>query len=59
MLRDPVTDFEYPDEWVNKCESPELLEDVVKGLCVLTSSGKVLRRGYSTGRQPLPRAKLP
>ena len=49
MLRDPVTDFEYPDEWVNKCESPELLEDVGMGLCVLISSGKVLRRGYSTG----------
>lgn len=49
MLRDPVTDFEYLDEWVNKCESPELLEDVGKGLCILISSGKVLRRGYSTG----------
>lgn len=48
-MRDPVSDFEYPDEWVNACSMPELLEDVRKGLCVLTASGKVLRRGYSTG----------
>lgn len=49
MLKDPLTDFEYPAEWVNACKSPELLEEVRKGLCVLTSSGTVLRRGYSTG----------
>lgn len=48
-MKDPVSAFEYPDEWVNACKSPELLDCVRKGLCVLTSSGTVLRRGYSTG----------
>ncbi|MCD1295397.1 cobalt-precorrin-5B (C(1))-methyltransferase [Methanocella sp. CWC-04] len=49
MVRDPVTDFEYPDVWVCACKCPELMDDVKTGLCVLTSSGDVLRRGYSTG----------
>lgn len=48
-MRDPVSEFEYPDEWVKACDSPQLLADVIKGLCILTASGKVLRRGYSTG----------
>jgi cobalt-precorrin-5B (C1)-methyltransferase len=49
MIRDPVTGFEYPSEWAEACRSPELLGCVRKGLCVLTSSGDVLRRGYTTG----------
>jgi cobalt-precorrin-5B (C1)-methyltransferase len=49
MIRDPVTGFEYPGAWVEACKSPGSLECVRKGLCVLTSSGTVLRRGYSTG----------
>ncbi|MDD1673482.1 MAG: cobalt-precorrin-5B (C(1))-methyltransferase, partial [Methanomicrobiales archaeon] len=49
MINDPVTGFIYPDSWVNRCPSPELLEDVRRGLAVLTASGKVLKRGYSTG----------
>lgn len=48
-MRDPVTDFEYPDEWVAACQSPDLLPDVRRGLAVLTASGKVLRRGFTTG----------
>jgi len=48
-MRDPVTEFEYPDEWVAACRSPELLDDVQRGLAVLTASGLVLRRGFSTG----------
>lgn len=48
-MRDPVTDFEYPDAWVAACRSPELLEDVRRGLAVLTASGAILRRGFSTG----------
>ena len=48
-MRDPVTDFEYPDEWVAACRSPDLLPDVRRGLAVLTSSGTVLRRGFTTG----------
>jgi cobalt-precorrin-5B (C1)-methyltransferase len=49
MLRDPVTDFTYPDEWTRKCTDPQLLEEVRKGLAVLTAQGVVLRRGYTTG----------
>ena len=49
MLTDPVTGFKYPDAWVAACTMPELIDDITKGLCVLTASGTVLRRGYTTG----------
>ena len=48
-MRDPVTGFEYPGEWINNCSDPALLETVESGLAVLTASGTVLRRGYTTG----------
>jgi len=48
-MRDPVSGFEYPEAWVEKCRSPDLLCLVKKGLAVLTSSGIVLRRGFTTG----------
>jgi cobalt-precorrin-5B (C1)-methyltransferase len=48
-MRDPVNGFDYPEAWVKKCQSPDLLYLVEEGLAVLTSSGKVLRRGYTTG----------
>ncbi|MDV2481489.1 cobalt-precorrin-5B (C(1))-methyltransferase [Methanoculleus sp. Wushi-C6] len=48
-MRDPVTDFEYPAAWTAACRSPALLEDVRRGLAVLTASGSVLRRGFTTG----------
>ncbi len=48
-MRDPVSGFDYPDAWVSRCTSPDLLPCVEKGLAVLTSSGTVLRRGYTTG----------
>ena len=48
-MKDPVTDFEYPAEWVAACRSPALLPDVRRGFAVLTASGKVLRRGFTTG----------
>ena len=48
-MRDPVTGFDYPDEWVKKCPSQELLRLAEEGLAVLTSSGSVIRRGYTTG----------
>ncbi|KQC03852.1 MAG: cobalt-precorrin-6A synthase [Methanoculleus sp. SDB] len=47
-LRDPVTGFVYPDRWVAAC-SPENREDVAAGRAVLTATGAVLRRGYTTG----------
>ncbi|BBL67457.1 cobalt-precorrin-6A synthase [Methanoculleus chikugoensis] len=49
VMRDPVTDFEYPAAWVAACRSPDLLDDVRRGVAVLTASGSVLRRGFTTG----------
>ena len=48
-MRDPVTGFDYPEAWVEKCSSTALLPLVEKGLAVLTASGKIVRRGYTTG----------
>lgn len=48
-MKDPVTGFEYPVEWVNRCTSPDLLRLVEQGLCILTASGTVLKRGFTTG----------
>ncbi|MDI9632593.1 MAG: cobalt-precorrin-5B (C(1))-methyltransferase [Methanolinea sp.] len=48
-LVDPVTGFAYPEEWVAACGDPGALELARAGLGVLTASGKVLRRGYTTG----------
>ena len=49
MTSDPVTGFDYPESWVRSCADPEGIELVASGLAVLTSSGKVLRRGFTTG----------
>jgi cobalt-precorrin-5B (C1)-methyltransferase len=49
MTNDPVTGFEYPETWVSNCTDPDGLRMVGEGLGVLTSSGKVLRRGFTTG----------
>ncbi|MBN1432968.1 MAG: cobalt-precorrin-5B (C(1))-methyltransferase [Methanomicrobiaceae archaeon] len=46
---DPVTDFEYPEDWVSLCDDEEALELVVSGLAILTSKGEILRRGFTTG----------
>jgi len=48
-MRDPVTGFLYPDAWIEKCKDPALLDSVEAGLAILTSSGTVLFRGYTTG----------
>lgn len=48
-MRDPVTGFEYPDAWVRNCTTLEDLPLAEAGLAVLTASGTVLRRGYTTG----------
>jgi cobalt-precorrin-5B (C1)-methyltransferase len=48
-LSDPVTGFRYPDAWIEACKDPALLADVGAGLAVLTSSGAVLKRGFTTG----------
>jgi len=48
-MRDPVTGFEYPDVWAERCQKPGLLPLVGQGLAVLTSNGLVLLRGFTTG----------
>ena len=48
-MKDPVSGFEYPEEWIRACREPGLLGLVSSGLAILTSDGTVLRRGYTTG----------
>ncbi|MDP3396007.1 MAG: cobalt-precorrin-5B (C(1))-methyltransferase [Methanoregula sp.] len=48
-MRDPVTGFKYPAEWVERCAVPAQLLLAQQGLAVLTSSGTVLYRGFTTG----------
>ncbi len=49
MISDPVTGFDYPDAWSKNCTDAEGMKLVESGMAVLTSSGKVLRRGFTTG----------
>lgn len=49
ILEDPVSGFRYPEPWIASCQEPDRLDDIRKGLFILTSSGAVLRRGFSTG----------
>lgn len=48
-MKDPVTGFLYPDEWIRLCRSPADCREIEAGRAVLCSDGTVLRRGYSTG----------
>jgi cobalt-precorrin-5B (C1)-methyltransferase len=48
-MRDPVSGFEYPESWVKKCNSPDRLSLAENGLGILTASGTVLVRGFTTG----------
>ncbi|MEM0448216.1 MAG: cobalt-precorrin-5B (C(1))-methyltransferase [Methanomassiliicoccales archaeon] len=48
-MRDPVTGYEYPEEWVRKCKDPAELSLAKSGLGVLLADGRVLRRGFTTG----------
>ncbi|MGB9176895.1 MAG: cobalt-precorrin-5B (C(1))-methyltransferase [Methanoregula sp.] len=56
-MLDPLTGFEYPQDWVAKCTSPEKLRMAEQGFGVLTSSGSVLRRGFTTGTTAAAAAK--
>src|SRR5512136_3019700 len=56
-MKDPLTGFKYPEDWVAKCTSPEKLRLAGQGLAVLTSSGLVLRRGFTTGTTAAAAAK--
>jgi len=48
-MRDPVTGFVYPADWIAKCSDPAGLALAERGFAILTSSGTVLKRGYTTG----------
>lgn len=48
-MRDPVTGFDYPENWQEKVTDPAGLDLVAQGFAVLTASGTILRRGYTTG----------
>ncbi|OPY35218.1 MAG: putative cobalt-precorrin-6A synthase (deacetylating) [Methanoregula sp. PtaU1.Bin006] len=56
-MKDPVTGFDYPGIWVARCTSPDDLRLAEKGWGVLTSTGSVLRRGFSTGTTAAAAAK--
>ena len=49
----PVTGFEYPEDWVAKCTSPENLRLAEQGLAVLTSSGLSSAAGSRPVQLPL------
>jgi cobalt-precorrin-5B (C1)-methyltransferase len=56
-MRDPVSGFEYPEDWVKKSTSSDRLRLAEQGLAVLTSSGSVLLRGFTTGTTAAAAAK--
>ncbi len=56
-MKDPLTGFEYPPDWIAQCTSPEKLRLAEEGLGILTSSGTVLRRGFTTGTTAAAAAK--
>jgi cobalt-precorrin-5B (C1)-methyltransferase len=49
MVQDPVTGFIYPERWVEASTDENDLLLAKSGFGVLTASGKVLRRGLTTG----------
>lgn len=46
---DPVTGFAYPESWTEKCRDEKALAAAKSGFGLLTSTGAVLRRGFTTG----------
>lgn len=56
-MLDPLSGFEYPEAWIAKCTPPENLRLAEQGVGILTSSGTVLRRGFTTGTTAAAAAK--
>ncbi len=46
---DPVTGFAIPATWISLCPDPQALEKIKSGRWVLLSSGRLCRRGLTTG----------
>lgn len=59
MTRDPVNDFEIPEEWIERSKIPkkELVESIESGRMLLLSDGSVLKRGLTTGTTAAAAAK--
>ncbi|WNY28344.1 Cobalt-precorrin-5B C(1)-methyltransferase [Methanimicrococcus stummii] len=58
-MKDPVNDFEIPEEWIEKASLPKAeVEDLVsRGLIVVLSDGSFLKRGFTTGTTSAAAAK--
>ncbi|WNY26971.1 cobalt-precorrin-5B (C(1))-methyltransferase [Methanolapillus ohkumae] len=58
-MKDPVNDFEIPEEWILKSPLPrdDLRNLVEKGLAVVLSDGSYLKRGFTTGTTSAAAAK--
>jgi len=58
-MRDPVNDFEIPEEWLEKSALPRVeVNDLVnRGLVVVLSDGSFLKRGFTTGSTAAAAAK--
>lgn len=58
-MKDPVNDFEIPEEWIKKSALPRAeVEDLVsRGLIVVLSDGSFLKRGFTTGTTAAAAAK--
>ena len=48
-VRDPVSGFEIPGEWIERSGDPCALDKIRSGKWVLLSDGRMLLRGYTTG----------
>ena len=59
IMRDPVNDFEIPEEWLEKSALPRVeVNDLVnRGLVVVLSDGSFLKRGFTTGSTAAAAAK--
>lgn len=59
MIRDPVNDFEIPEEWIERSKIPkkELIGGIESGRILLLSDGCVLKRGLTTGTTAAAAAK--
>ena len=58
-MKDPVNDFEIPEDWIKKSSLPRAdVEDLVsRGLIVVLSDGTFLKRGFTTGTTAAAAAK--
>ncbi len=49
LLRDPVSGFDIPKDWIERSGDPCALDKIRSGKWVLLSDGRMLARGYTTG----------